>query len=298
MSTAAAVGALLSAAALALQPRVALVTGANKGVGREIARRLGQLPAPHVVILACRDARLGAEAAEELRAAGCEEVACVRLDLTDAESIAATAEFVRSEYGRLDVLVNNAAVCYNDPTLYGKVDHTPFEAQARITLETNYFGTLAVTQALLPLLRESCASPRLVNVASWAGRLRGAPAIQSALTSPDLSVARLSELMGGFVKAAEGGTHLSEGWPDTCYGVSKLGLIALTRVLAKEEPTIMVNSADPGFCATDQNDNQGFIAAAEGAATPALLAHASFGEKEPFVSGRHFYEGREIPWTY
>ena len=296
MSTAVDVSALLSAAAL--QPRVALVTGANKGVGKEIARALALLPAPHVVILACRDAKLGLEAAEELKAAGCAEVACVRLDLTDAASIESTCEFIRSEYGRLDVLVNNAAVCFNDPTLYGKVAHTPFEAQARITVQTNYFGTLAVTKALLPLLRESSASPRVVNVASWAGRLRGSPAIQEALTSSSLSVARLSELMDGFVKAAEGGTHLKEGWPDTCYGVSKLGLIALTKVLAREEPTLMVNSADPGYCATDQNNNQGYISAAQGAATPALLAHASFGEKDPFVSGKHFYEGREIPWTY
>ena len=81
-------------------------------------------------------------------------------------------------------------------------------------------------------------------------------------------------------------------------GVSKLGIIAMTRVLAREEPTIMVNSADPGYCSTDQNNNQGYITAAQGAVTPALLAHASFGDGEAFVTGRHFYEGREIPWSY
>ena len=75
-----------------------------------------------------------------------------------------------------------------------------------------------------------------------------------------------------------------------------MGLVALTRVLAREEPTLMVNSADPGFCATDQNQNQGYISAAQGAVTPALLAHVGFDEGH--VSGLHFYEGREIDWTY
>jgi NAD(P)-dependent dehydrogenase (short-subunit alcohol dehydrogenase family) len=86
-------------------------------------------------------------------------------------------------------------------------------------------------------------------------------------------------------------------------GVSKMGLCALTKVLAREESgQIMVNSADPGYCATDQNQNQGYVSAAQGAVTPALLAHATFpnedGEGSAFVTGRHFYEGREIPWSY
>ena len=62
--------------------------------------------------------------------------------------------------------------------------------------------------------------------------------------------------MDAFVREAEAGTHLEAGWPDTCYGVSKMGVIALTRVLARDEPTILVNSADPGYCATDQNADQ------------------------------------------
>ena len=84
--------------------------------------------------------------------------------------------------------------------------------------------------------------------------------------------------------------------------MSKLGLVALTRVLAREERVLMVNSADPGYCATDQNQNQGYVSAAQGAVTPALLAHAQFpteeGEGDAFVTGRHFYEGGEIPWSY
>ena len=196
--------------------------------------------------------------------------------------------------------MNNAAICYNDPTLYGRCEFTPFDKQARITIDTNYFGSLGVTEACLPLLRASTSSPRIVNVASYAGRLRGSQALQDAFTSPSLDVTRLSSLMESFVHDAERGAHTDNGWPNTCYGVSKIGLIALTRVLARAEPTIMVNSADPGYCATDQNNNQGFVSAAEGAKTPALLAHASFGGDGQTVhaSGLHWYEGREMSWTY
>merc|ERR1712013_783123 len=106
----------------------------------------------------------------------------------------------------------------------------------------------------------------------------------------ELDVPELSSLMNEFVHDAEAGMHTERGWPNTCYGVSKMGLIALTRVLSREEPSIVVTSVDPGYCATDQNQNQGYISAEQGAATPALLAHVQFTEGQ-IVSGKHFYEG-------
>ena len=138
------------------------------------------------------------------------------MDLTDSGSIESTRAFVESEFGRLDALVNNAAICFNDPTLYGKVPHTPFEQQADVTVRTNYFGTLEVTQAMLPLLRASTSCPRIVNVASSAGRLRGSPELQESVTSASLDMLSLSELMQSFVTAAEAGTHVADGWPNTC----------------------------------------------------------------------------------
>lgn len=286
---------VLATSALPTAKRVVLVTGANKGIGKEIARQLGSLP-DHIVVLGCRDDALGTAAVTELRAGGCECSSC-HLDLCDAGSITATRDFIKHTYGRLDALVNNAAICFNDPTLYGVVPFTPFEQQADVTIRTNYHGTLAVTQAMLPLLRASDASPRVVNVASAAGRLRGSSLIQGALSSPDIDVPTLSSLMEAFVRDAKAGAHAERGWPNTCYGVSKMGMIAMTRILARQEPTIMINSADPGFCATDQNQNQGYISAAVGAMTPALLAHAGF-DVDGHVSGLHFYEGQQIDWTY
>merc|ERR1712129_61159 len=159
---------------------------------------------------------------------------------------------------------------------------------------TNFFGTLAVTKEMLPLLRTS-AIPRIINIASAAGRLRGSQQKIDAFTSPSLTIAQLESLMGEFVSDAENGLHAQRGWPNTCYGVSKMGLIALTKVLAREEPQIMVNSVDPGFCATDQNQHQGYISAEQGAKTPALLAEL---QAEQTVTGKHFFEEREISWSY
>ena len=288
----------MSLAALEPSSRVALITGANKGIGKEIARKLAVgMPAVGgsgfepglTTILACRDEELGAAAASEIPGA----VVC-RCDLTDSASIEATRAFVEREYGRLDVLVNNAAVCYNDATLYGKVPYTPFEEQADITVRTNFFGSLEVTRALLPLLRKS-SSPRIINVASAAGRLRGSQALQDKVTSPSLTVEALEELMRTFVRDAEAGEHVANGWPNTCYGVSKLGLIALTRVLARDEPKIMVNAVDPGWCKTDQNLMQGPVSAERGATTPALLATLP---DEQFLSGGLYLEEQEIKWDY
>ena len=286
------VTSVLVSAAVTTDTRIALVTGGNKGIGMEIARKLAAVE-DTVTILGCRNEDRGRSAAEELAAGGA-AVLCRRLDLSDHASIAATREFIEREYGRLDVLVNNAAVCFNDPTLYGQVEHTPFERQASITINTNYFGTLGVCQEMLPLLRKS-GSPRVVNIASAAGRLRGSQQKVEALTSPSLSIDALSTLMTSFVTDAESGTHLERGWPNTCYGVSKMGVIGLTKVLAREEPSLMVNAVDPGFCATDQNQNQGHVTAERGARTAALLATLP---AEQAMTGKLFFEEREIDWSY
>ena len=282
------------AAVASMTQRIALVTGANKGIGYEIAKKLASMSDIDVTILGCRDTELGDAAAAKLATSCGSTVLCRRLDLTDSESIAELRLWVMQEYGRLDVLVNNAAVCFNDPTLYGKVPHTPFEQQAGITMRTNYFGTLELTQALLPLLRAS-SSPRMINIASAAGRLRGSKERIAALTSSTLTVDALSSLMGEFVSDVEDGVHAERGWPNTCYGVSKQGVIALTQVLARDEPQVMVNAVDPGFCATDQNQNQGYVSAERGAQTPALLAALPVDQ---FLSGKLFFEEREISWSY
>mmetsp|Transcript_46913 Transcript_46913/g.98442 ORF Transcript_46913/g.98442 Transcript_46913/m.98442 type:complete len:314 (-) Transcript_46913:317-1258(-) len=295
--------------------KLALITGGNKGIGREIARRIGT-EGDFTAIIASRNVQLGQEAVEDLLAqthyddhgheCDCDVVALpIPFDLTDAASISNAAQWVNNEYdGTLDVLINNAAVCFNDPTLYGKVKHTPFEEQAGITITTNYFGTLRTIESFLPLLSKS-SSPRIVNVASAAGRLSilKSQELVDEFTSTELTIPQLSGLMEQFVSDVERGTHSERGWPDTCYGVSKLGIIALTRVLARDHPEMMVNSVDPGYCKTDQNDHRGVVDPARGAYTPYLLSLMEVedddeeGSQESY-SGLHFYEESEMPWSY
>jgi carbonyl reductase 1 len=303
--------------------RIALVTGANKGIGREIAKLL----AAHnnnnknddsnkyfgiIPILACRTN--GFQTAQEL---GVEH--WVYLDLTNETSIEACAAYIEKTFGRLDILINNAAICFNDPTLYGKVPYTPFQKQANITVETNYFGTKRVCHAMMPLLLKG-QQPRIINIASSAGRLgilRSPEKIQF-FTNPHLTVRQLDQSMQEFCHAVETGVHAAQGWPNTCYGMSKLALIAYTKLLAREyaansdadpnsvssssassatlsntkKPFILVNSVDPGYCATDQNNNQGTRPAARGARTPYLLATTT----TTFASGYHWFDEQQIAW--
>ena len=261
-------------------------------------------------MIACRNVELGRIAAEDLRTNSeyeCDVISLpIPMDLTDPSSIEAAAKWVEKEYdnddGILDVLINNAAICFNDPTLYGKVPFTPFQQQAGITIRTNYFGTLHVVQSFMPLLKRSTSCPRIINIASAAGRLTilKSQSLVDAFTSDNLTIPELSNMMQQFVTDVESGTHTNKGWPNTCYGMSKLGIIALTRILAREHPNMMINSVDPGYCQTDQNDNQGIVDPSDGAYTPYLLAllERNDEEGEEADSGLHFYEEKEIPWTY
>lgn len=271
---------------------IALVTGGNKGIGKAIARQLGYQLGFQVVI-GCRDDKLGRAAANELEAEGC-NVISHHLDLTDITSVTSLQHFIEQRYGKLDILVNNAAICFNDPTLYGKCSFTSFREQAEPTLKTNFYGTLNLTEALLPALRLS-SSPRIINIASGAGRLsilRSKEKVES-FTASNIQLNQLKDLMGQFESDVKNGVHLENGWPNTCYGMSKLAIIAMTKILARDEPYIMVNSVDPGYCKTDQNANQGILSVDFGAKTPVWLSQLP---KENFVTGLHFYDQKEILW--
>ena len=294
--------------------KIAFVTGSNKGIGYEIAKMIlshkgdkkGEGGSESFVcILGCRNEKLGRSAAESL-ASETQNAAVdvVVMDLMDHDSINNAAVYIEATYGRCDVLINNAAVCYNDPTLYGTVPHTPFAQQADITIATNFFGTLALTKAMIPLLEKS-ENPRIINIASSAGRLSIIPSEEKrkALSSESLTLENLETYMNDFVQAAQDNKHTSEGWPNTGYGVSKVGIIAMTKILARKHTgrnsndafRMMVNSVDPGYCATDQNNNQGVIPAKRGAVTPYLLATLSDDDNEGFT-GKHWYQEQEIQW--
>jgi NAD(P)-dependent dehydrogenase (short-subunit alcohol dehydrogenase family) len=102
--------------------------------------------------------------------------------------------------------------------------------------------------------------------------------------------------MTDFVQSVQDGSHASKGYPNTCYGMSKCGIIAWTRLLAREYHDLAIYSVDPGYCATDQNNNQGFFPAARGAVTPVWLATMPIVADRRSKSGRHFYQEQEIAW--
>ena len=155
-----------------------------------------------------------------------------------------------------------------------------------------------ITQALLPLLRKS-ECPRIVNVASQAGHLNiiKSDALKARFVDCT-SLDELEALMRSFITDVEGGVHASNGWPNTCYGMSKLGVIAMTRIIAREEeqhaPAMRVNSCCPGYCATDMSSHKGTRSAEHGACTPALLALTT--AETPGPTGKFFLDELEKEW--
>jgi len=237
--------------------RVALVTGANKGIGLEIARQLGQ--ARIAVIVAARDQERGQAAADLLRGEGI-DASFIQLDVTDDASIGRAAGAIAATHGRLDILVNNAGI--ND-----HADGPPGSASvaaARRLFDTNFFGPLHVTQALLPLLRQAPAG-RIVNMSSSLGSM----AVNGDATSPYYGV----RLIG--------------------YNASKAALNMLTVQLAEElrGTRILVNAACPGYVATDLNGHSGYLTPVEGAATPVRLALLDDGTTGAFMSSTGV-----VPW--
>ena len=236
---------------------IALVSGANKGIGYEIAAGLGAL-GWRVGVGARDKERLGA-AVEKLRAAGADAFG-VPLDVTDDASVAAASTLVEEHAGRLDVLVNNAGVVGGRPQEPTVVD----PETVRTAVETNVIGVIRVTNAMLPLLRRS-ASPRIVNMSSSVGSL-------TRQTTPGAETGPIS----------------------AAYAPSKTFLNAVTVQYAKElrDTNILINAACPGYCATDLNGFRGVRTPQQGAAIAIRLA--TLPDDGP--TGAFFDDSGVVPW--
>ena len=237
---------------------IALVTGANKGIGREVARRLAERGM--TVLVGARDHGRGEAAVADLRAIT-PDVHLVPIDVADDASVARAAAGVTARFGRLDVLVNNAAIASGS---------APASQQAvaamRELFATNVFGVIAVTQAFLPLLRNAPA-PRIVNVSTSLGSLQ--------LADPDTAASQQATLWFG-------------------YAASKTALNAFTVRLASElrATPIKVTSACPGFVATDLNGRRGPRTVQQGAEI--IVRLATLPTDGP--SGGFFNDAGRIPW--
>ncbi|WP_328528433.1 SDR family oxidoreductase [Nocardioides sp. NBC_00368] len=238
---------------------IALVTGANKGIGYEIAAGLGAR-SWKVGVGARDDARREA-AVEKLRANGVDAFG-VPLDVTDDASVAAATRLIEEEHGGLDVLVNNAGVT-------GGMPQNPTEIsidQMRVAVETNVFGVVRVTNAMPPLLRRS-AAPRIVNMSSSVGSLARQTSTDDPLAVGPISVA---------------------------YSPTKSYLNAVTIQYAKElrDTNILINLGCPGFVATDLNGFRGVRTPEEGARIAISLA--TLPDDGP--TGGYFEDAGVIPW--
>jgi NAD(P)-dependent dehydrogenase (short-subunit alcohol dehydrogenase family) len=216
---------------------VALVTGANRGLGLETSKQL--LEDGFRVVLTSRDGNKGLAAARKLDPAG-SGVLFHQLDITDAKSIATFVKDFPSLARRLDVLVNNAGI-----GSWGA------DRQASIrTIETNYFGSRNVTDALLPFIRDG---GRIVMVSSGLGELSYmGPALRPKFEDPALTRSALDALVSSYLTSLEAGKAKGAGWP-SAYSVSKIALNALTKILARELSSrkIVVNAVCPGWVRTD-----------------------------------------------
>ncbi|MEU5703930.1 SDR family oxidoreductase [Streptomyces aurantiacus] len=239
------------------ETKIALVTGANKGIGYAIAGGLGAL-GYRVGVGACDEARRE-DAVEELRAAGVDAFG-VPLDVTDDRSVTDAVEMVERAAGRLDALVDNAGI-----SARWEQDPTTLDLDVvRTVVETNVLGVVRVTNAMLPLLRRSTA-PRIVNLSSSVASL-------TRQTDPDIDV--------GPIMAA--------------YSPTKSFLNAVTVHYARQfaGTNILINAACPGLVATDFTGFFGSRTPEQGAATPVRLATLPDGGP----TGSFFEDDGVVPW--
>jgi NAD(P)-dependent dehydrogenase (short-subunit alcohol dehydrogenase family) len=240
--------------------KVALISGANKGIGFETARQLGQTGI--TVILGSRDLAKGEAAAAQLKKEGIDAHA-VKLDVVNPADVKAVADTITRDYGHLDILVNNAGIMLE--AIGGNNTSTVSDEILRKTFDTNFFAAVAVTRAFLPLLKKSDAG-RIVNVSSILGSL----ALHATEGSPIYEAKALA------------------------YDASKAALNSFTIHLAHElkGTKIKVNSAHPGWVKTEMGTDAAPMEVVDGAKTEVELA--TLGPDGP--TGGYFHMGQAITW--
>ncbi|XP_053561922.1 carbonyl reductase [NADPH] 1-like [Bombina bombina] len=251
--------------------RVAVVTGSNKGIGFAIVRSLCKNFQGDVYLTAINP-KLGQEAVKDLKDKEGLSAHFHQLDINDLQSIGNIRDFFKKKYGGIDVLINNAAIAFK------VADTTPFVIQAEVTLKTNFFATRDVCNELLPLIKPG---GRVVNVSSIASvnvLAKCSPELQKLFRSDSITEDELVKLMKKFVEDTKNGDHQEKGWPNSAYGVSKIGVTVLSRIQArllnkkKKGDGILLNACCPGWVRTDMAGPKAPKSPDEGAETPVYLA--------------------------
>eukprot|EP00038_Savillea_parva_P027242 m.58411 g.58411 ORF g.58411 m.58411 type:complete len:320 (-) comp7822_c1_seq2:1592-2551(-) len=269
----------------------------HQGIGLEIVRFLThgvmKLPAQSTVYLCSRDPKKGESALKEIKAEETDvDVQVAVLDITDKKTIDNLVSTIEAAGRGLDILINNAGFAFKNAATESMAE------QAEKTLAINYYGTKAMSYAMLPLMNQD---GRVVNVGSRAGVLsKFSPELQAKFLDPNLKEKDLDGLVEAFKAAAADGTYKEQGWPGTTYGVSKAAVHALTRIHARDVGTftartgITVNAICPGWCRTNMAGDKAPRSAADGADTPVWLATQT---TYPPETGKFYGERQELDWV-
>ncbi|PKK64751.1 hypothetical protein RhiirC2_756175 [Rhizophagus irregularis] len=287
--------------------KIALVTGANKGIGYAIVRNLALRYAqrssdnpPLTIFLTARDPNRGQESLRKIKQElkskqilkdenGNVDIKFLRMDLIDEQSIKDVKQILANENG-LDILINNAAIAFG----IGEFDINV----VRSTLATNFYGTLNLCNQLYPLIRPN---GRLINISSSVGMLKtlSSPELQKEFSREDLDIDELIGLMKKFENDVENNQWIKEGWPSKAYSVSKVGLNAMTKIFARradsEGKNILVHACCPGWVATDMGGPNAPRNIDQGAETPIYLALDE--NVVPETKNGEFWRNKQVvPW--
>ena len=274
-----------------MSKRVAIVSGSNKGLGFAIVKALCS-KFDGDVFLTSRNEDRGLEAMKKLENEGL-KAKYHPLDINDIDSIKRLQKFAVSAYGGIDVLVNNAGIALKHS------ETTPIAEQAKVILGTNFFGTFQTSSVLLPHIKPN---GRLVNISgflSLSNLRKCSPELQKVFRSDTITEEELVAKMKEFIADTQEGNHIQKGWPDSAYGVSKIGVTVMSRIHARwlreqGKNDILLNACCPGWMKTDMGGPKAPKTPDQGAKTPVYLALLPSGTKEPH--GQLLWDKTVKPW--
>ena len=275
----------------ATEQRVILVTGANKGIGFHVVKRLLNKSSldDTLILFASRDIQRGEDALQQLGSPT--NVRLLQLDMSSTESIRQAANEIKNKYnGQLDVVINNAGILAKEVTVDA----------ARTVFAVNYYGIKLLNELLFPILRQN---GRIINVSSQVAAIQlheCSLALQEKYTSPTLTIDELEQMVKDFLSAVETnslddiGYHIKTFNP--LYGISKAALNALTQIEARQwstEKNLLILSVSPGYCATDMTQNSTDARPAEYGADSIL--HAVYTPANELENGGFYRDGVQLP---